>query len=85
MYTTRIDAFGQVCLDPYQDRGYAPGITVRISLTSAGSILITVDDTPVLLEAETRRILDEPRCSELPARPRGLARGRPPKLQRPDL
>jgi hypothetical protein len=85
MYTATIDAFGQVCLDPYQDAGYAPGITVCISLTRAGSILITVDDTPVLVEAEARSVLDEPRDLDIVARPRRLARGCPPEVQRIDL
>ena len=46
MYTTRVDALGGVDLEPLSRHGYTPGVTVCISLTCVGSILITIDDAP---------------------------------------
>ena len=72
MYTTRVDAFGGVDLEPLRRHGYTPGVTVCISLTSVGSILITIDDTPVLVEAKAQESIGAPK----PLRSQGLARGR---------
>ena len=52
-----IDANGRLDLSPEAGAfGFRPGTTVRVLVASSGSSIISLDDTPVTLEAPARAL-----------------------------
>lgn len=49
MHTREIEWDGRVSLpSDLEALGYRPGVVVRVSVLSTGSLLVVIDDTPVL-------------------------------------
>lgn len=52
-----IDANGRLDLSPEAvAAGYRPGTTVRVFIASSGSLIVSLDDQPVTLEAPARAL-----------------------------
>jgi hypothetical protein len=57
MQTRTIIGQGVLRLGEEAERaGYTPGRVVRVSVLSTGSLLVTLDDTPVLIDVKPRLI-----------------------------
>lgn len=60
MHTATVDEAGRLDLgDVARQLGYRPGALVQVIRTSAGTLILAIDDTPVLIEA-TGRMLPSP-------------------------
>ena len=57
MQTRRVTPEGLLLLGHEAERaGYTAGRVVQVSVLSTGSLLVTLDDTPVLIEIQPRLI-----------------------------